>query len=196
MNPACTPPSPEYFSGSSCPSHVAPTSRTRPGRALRAPLAAGVAGVAVPIFAFFSAGVAIGGASGLGATLRDSVTIGVVVGLVAGKVLGVLSATYLVQRFTRAQLADGLGWWDVLGLALLAGIGFTVSLLIGELAFGTDSARNGNVKVGVLLGSLYAQRCWPASCSASATPSTDARLRGRGTRRQHRRHSRYLPTRL
>ncbi|MDQ5854863.1 MAG: Na+/H+ antiporter NhaA, partial [Actinomycetota bacterium] len=114
------------------------------------------AGVAVPIFAFFSAGVTIGGASGLGATLRDSVTIGVVVGLVAGKVLGVLSATYLVQRFTRAQLADGLGWWDVLGLALLAGIGFTVSLLIGELAFGTDSARNGNVKVGVLLGSLCA----------------------------------------
>jgi NhaA family Na+:H+ antiporter len=114
------------------------------------------AGVAVPIFAFFSAGVTIGGASGLGATLRDSVTIGVAVGLVAGKVLGVLSATYLVQRFTRAQLADGLGWWDVLGLALLAGIGFTVSLLIGELAFGTDSARNGNVKVGVLLGSLCA----------------------------------------
>ena len=61
-----------------------------------------------------------------------------------------------MQRFTRAQLADGLGWWDVLGLALLAGIGFTVSLLIGELAFGTDSARNGNVKVGVLLGSLCA----------------------------------------
>ena len=114
------------------------------------------AGVAVPIFAFFSAGVTIGGASGLGATLRDSVTIGVAVGLVAGKVLGVLSATYLVQRFTRAQLADGLGWWDVLGLALLAGIGFTVSLLIGELAFGTDSVRNGKVKVGVLLGSLCA----------------------------------------
>ena len=114
------------------------------------------AGVAVPIFAFFSAGVSIGGASGLGATLRDSVTLGVVAGLVAGKVLGVLSASYLVQRFTRAQLADGLGWWDVLGLALLAGIGFTVSLLIGELAFGTDGARNGHVKVGVLLGSLLA----------------------------------------
>ena len=114
------------------------------------------AGVAVPIFAFFSAGVSIGGASGLGATLRDSVTLGVVVGLVAGKVLGVLGASYLVQRFTRARLADGLGWGDVLGLALLAGIGFTVSLLIGELAFGTDSARNGHVKVGVLLGSLLA----------------------------------------
>ncbi|MGH3801660.1 MAG: Na+/H+ antiporter NhaA, partial [Pseudonocardiaceae bacterium] len=77
-------------------------------------------------------------------------------GLVAGKVIGVLSATYLVQRFTRAQLADGLGWWDVLGLALLAGIGFTVSLLIGELAFGPGSVRNDHAKVGILLGSLLA----------------------------------------
>ncbi|HSL07270.1 MAG TPA: Na+/H+ antiporter NhaA [Pseudonocardiaceae bacterium] len=114
------------------------------------------AGVAVPIFAFFSAGVSIAGSGGLGATLRDSVALGVIVGLVAGKVVGVLGATYLVQRFTRAQLAEGLGWWDVLGLALLAGIGFTVSLLIGELAFGTDSARNDHVKVGILLGSLLA----------------------------------------
>jgi NhaA family Na+:H+ antiporter len=59
-----------------------------------------------------------------------------------------------VQRFTRAQLADGLSWWDVLGLALLAGIGFTVSLLIGELAFGAGSERDAHVKIGVLLGSL------------------------------------------
>ncbi len=114
------------------------------------------AGVAVPIFAFFSAGVSIAGSGGLGATLRDSATLGVIVGLVAGKVIGVLSATYLVQRFTRAQLADGLGWWDVLGLALLAGIGFTVSLLIGELAFGAGSVRNDHVKVAILLGSLLA----------------------------------------
>ncbi|MGH4009345.1 MAG: Na+/H+ antiporter NhaA [Pseudonocardiaceae bacterium] len=114
------------------------------------------AGVAVPIFAFFSAGVSIAGSGGLGATLRDSVALGVVGGLVAGKVVGVLGATYLVQRFTRAQLADGLGWWDVLGLALLAGIGFTVSLLIGELAFGADSDRNDHVKVGILVGSLLA----------------------------------------
>ncbi|MGH3811371.1 MAG: Na+/H+ antiporter NhaA, partial [Pseudonocardiaceae bacterium] len=114
------------------------------------------ASVAVPIFAFFSAGVSIAGAGGVSATLRDSATLGVIVGLVAGKVIGVLGATYLVQRFTRAQLADGLGWWDVLGLALLAGIGFTVSLLIGELAFGAGSARNDHVKVGILLGSLLA----------------------------------------
>jgi NhaA family Na+:H+ antiporter len=112
------------------------------------------AGVAVPIFAFFAAGVSITTAGGFGATLTDSVTLGIVAGLVAGKTLGVLGSTWLVQRFTRARLAEGLSWWDVLGLALLGGIGFTVSLLIGELAFGPGSARTEHVKIAVLLGSL------------------------------------------
>jgi NhaA family Na+:H+ antiporter len=112
------------------------------------------AGVAVPIFAFFAAGVTIAGAGELGASLGDSVTLGIVVGLTLGKPIGVLGATWLVQRFTRARLADGLGWADVLGLALLAGIGFTVSLLIGELAFGGGSVGDEHVKIGVLLGSL------------------------------------------
>lgn len=58
-----------------------------------------------------------------------------------GKAVGVLGCTRLVQRFTCAQLAEGLSWLDVLGLALLAGIGFTVSLLIGELALGGGSER-------------------------------------------------------
>ena len=95
----------------------------------------------MPVFAFFAAGVSLAGAGGLGAALTDPVALGIVVGLVAGKTVGVLGATWLVQRFTRAQLAEGLSWWDVLGLALLAGIGFTVSLLIGELAFGAGTAR-------------------------------------------------------
>jgi Na+:H+ antiporter, NhaA family len=112
------------------------------------------AGVAVPVFAFFAAGVTIAGAGGLGATLGDTVTLGIIVGLVVGKPVGVLGSTWLVQRFTRARLADGLGWPDVLGLALLAGIGFTVSLLIGELAFGAGSESDEHVKIGVLLGSL------------------------------------------
>ncbi|MFI6763386.1 Na+/H+ antiporter NhaA [Micromonospora sp. NPDC050417] len=114
------------------------------------------AGVAVPIFAFFAAGVSVAGAGGLGATVTDSVTLGVAVGLVAGKTIGVSGATWLVQRFTRARLAEGLSWWDVLGLALLAGVGFTVSLLIGELAFGPGSERDEHTKIGVLLGSLAA----------------------------------------
>ncbi|WP_214404498.1 Na+/H+ antiporter NhaA [Pseudonocardia lacus] len=112
------------------------------------------AGVAVPVFAFFAAGVSVAGAGGLGASLGDPVTLGVGVGLVAGKAVGVLGSTWLVQRFTRARLAEGLSWWDVLGLALLAGIGFTVSLLIGELAFGAGTERDDHVKIGILLGSL------------------------------------------
>lgn len=112
------------------------------------------AGVAVPVFAFFAAGVSIAGAGGLGASLRGSVALGVMVGLVAGKAIGVFGATWLTQRFTRAQLAAGLSWWDVFGLALLAGIGFTVSLLIGELAFGIGNERQEHAKIGVLVGSV------------------------------------------
>ncbi len=113
-------------------------------------------GVAVPVFALFSAGVAVGGPSGLGDALRDPIAIGVVTGLVLGKVGGIFGATFLVARFTRADLDEHLAWIDVLGLALLAGIGFTVSLLIGELAFGAGTLRDEHVKVGVLAGSLLA----------------------------------------
>jgi NhaA family Na+:H+ antiporter len=112
------------------------------------------AAVAVPVFAFFAAGVSITGPGGVGVGLTDPVTLGIVVGLAAGKTAGVLGSTWMVQRFTRAQLAAGLSWWDVLGVALLSGIGFTVSLLIGELAFGPGSHQDGNVKVGILLGSV------------------------------------------
>jgi NhaA family Na+:H+ antiporter len=110
--------------------------------------------VAVPVFAFFSAGVAIGGLDGLRSALRDPITIGVVLGLFAGKTIGVLGATWLVARFTRADLDEDLGWIDVTGLAMLAGIGFTVSLLIGELAYGPGTAADEHVTTGVLLGSL------------------------------------------
>jgi NhaA family Na+:H+ antiporter len=114
------------------------------------------AGVAVPVFAFFSAGVTVGGLSGLGAALTDSVAVGIIVGLVVGKAVGITAATWLVARFTRAELDRDLGWPDVVGLSLLAGIGFTVSLLIGELAFGAGTLRDEHVKVGVLAGTLLA----------------------------------------
>ena len=114
------------------------------------------AGVAVPIFALLSAGVSVGGGSGLTSATHDPVVLGIIVGLVVGKPIGVLGATWLVARFTRAQLAEGLEWVDVLGLAVLAGVGFTVSLLVGELAFGTGSTGDDHVKVAVVLGSLTA----------------------------------------
>jgi Na+:H+ antiporter, NhaA family len=114
------------------------------------------AGFAVPVFAFFSAGVTVGGLTGLRASLTDSVALGIVVALVVGKTIGITAATWLVSRFTRAELDEDLGWPDVLGLSLLGGIGFTVSLLIGELAFGAGSERDEHVKVGVLLGTVLA----------------------------------------
>ena len=114
------------------------------------------AGFAVPVFAFFAAGVTVGGLAGLTESLRDTVAIGIVVGLVLGKPIGIAGATYLMARFTKARLDEDLRWVDVVGLSILAGIGFTVSLLIGELAYGVGSERHDQVKVGVLVGSLLA----------------------------------------
>ncbi len=112
------------------------------------------AGFAVPVFAFFSAGVALGGFEGMGAALTDPVAVGIVAALVVGKAVGVFGTTYLVTKTTRASLDSSIAWIDLFGLALLAGIGFTVSLLIGELSFGTGSAHNDHAKVAILAGSL------------------------------------------
>jgi Na+:H+ antiporter, NhaA family len=114
------------------------------------------AGVAVPVFAFFAAGVSVGGWTGLVDALGDPVTLGVVTGLVVGKAVGTAGSAWLLARFTHARLDDELSWVDVVGVAMLAGVGFTVSLLIGELAFGAGSQRTEFAKVGVLIGSLVA----------------------------------------
>ena len=114
------------------------------------------AGFAVPVFAFFAAGVTVGGWNGLGDALLHPVTIGVIAGLVVGKPLGVWLTAFLLAKFTHATLDDDLAWRDVLGVALLAGIGFTVSLLIGELAFGYGTVTGADVKIGVLAGSVVA----------------------------------------
>ena len=113
-------------------------------------------GVAVPIFALLSAGVVVEGFTGLREALRDPVAMGIVAGLVVGKAIGITGSAALVARFTRAELNAELAWSDIVGLSLLAGVGFTVSLLIGELAFETGTDRQDNVKVGVLVGSLLA----------------------------------------
>jgi NhaA family Na+:H+ antiporter len=114
------------------------------------------AGFAVPVFAFFSAGVAVGGPDGLTKALTDPIAIGIVVALVAGKPVGILFATWLVTKTTRATLDPDLAWVDVLGVAMLAGVGFTVSLLIGELAFGSGTVLDDHSKVAILTGSLLA----------------------------------------
>ncbi|WP_072686970.1 Na+/H+ antiporter NhaA [Rhodococcus marinonascens] len=114
------------------------------------------AGFAVPVFAFFAAGVTIGGVSGLQDALVDPITLGIVAGLVLGKTFGIFGTTFVMSRFTRATLDSGLRWIDILGVAMLAGIGFTVSLLIGELAYGGGGVRDDHVKIGVLFGSVIA----------------------------------------
>lgn len=114
------------------------------------------AGVAVPVFAFFAAGVTIGGLSGLTSALSDPIALGIVFGLVLGKVAGIFGTTRILSAITRASLDSALRWIDVFGMALLAGIGFTVSLLIGELAYGPDSEQSEHVKIAVLTGSVVA----------------------------------------
>ncbi|MEO3755276.1 Na+/H+ antiporter NhaA [Streptomyces sp. B6B3] len=112
------------------------------------------AGVAVPLFALFAAGVGVS-LSSLGEVFTRPEPLGIVLGLVVGKTLGIFAGTYLAARFTRARLNPDLAWSDVFALAVLAGIGFTVALLIGELAF-TDPTDAEHAKAAVLAGSLIA----------------------------------------
>lgn len=112
------------------------------------------AGVAVPLFALFAAGVGVSGPA-LGAVFTRPESLGVVLGLVVGKTVGIFLGSYLAARFTRARLNPELAWADVFALAALAGIGFTVALLIGELAF-PDPAAAEHIKAAVLTGSVIA----------------------------------------
>jgi NhaA family Na+:H+ antiporter len=94
--------------------------------------------------------------AGLKSAFSDPIAIGIVAGLVVGKPIGILAATYITSKATRQPLQKGLTWPDVTGVAILGGIGFTVSLLIGELAFGGSSEADDHVKVAVLAGSVLA----------------------------------------
>ncbi|MET7531393.1 Na+/H+ antiporter NhaA [Streptomyces goshikiensis] len=113
------------------------------------------AGIAVPLFALFSAGVSLSDKS-IAQVFTRPETLGVLLGLVIGKAVGIFGGTWLAARFTKAELNEDLAWPDVLAVASLAGIGFTVSLLIGELAFTDNAALTDEVKAAVLIGSLIA----------------------------------------
>ncbi len=118
------------------------------------------AGFAVPVFALFAAGVVVSGP-----TLREVFTqaapLGIVLGLLVGKTVGIFGGTWLAARFTRAELNPQLKWADMFAVSTLAGIGFTVSLLISELAFPDDPALADRSKTAVLVGSLL--------CAVTAT---------------------------
>ena len=113
------------------------------------------AGVAVPIFAFLSAGVAVS-VSAIADQAQEPLLIGIAVGLVVGKLVGVFGATWLTARFTRAHLDASVQWIDMVGLSLVSGVGFTVSLLMAELAFEDDDQNLATAKAGILMGSLVA----------------------------------------
>lgn len=112
-----------------------------------------VAFLVLPAFAFGNSGVPLSGLT-LGALL-EPVTLGILLGLVLGKQLGVFGALYLAVKSGLGRMPEGANWPQVYGLALLCGIGFTMSLFIGGLAF-DDPAHAVQVRVGVLGGSIAA----------------------------------------
>ncbi|WP_297081860.1 Na+/H+ antiporter NhaA [uncultured Demequina sp.] len=113
------------------------------------------AGVAVPVFALFAAGVAIS-AERVAEAAGDPIAQGIFLGLVIGKPLGILVFTFIAAKVLKQGLDRGLSWWDVGSVGFVAGIGFTVSLLIGDLAFEGEGAVIQEVKMSVLFGSVTA----------------------------------------
>jgi len=113
------------------------------------------AAVAVPLFALFAAGVTISLGS-LTDVFTQAVGLGILLGLIVGKAIGITFGTWLAVRYTRATLARGLTWSDVTAVSFLAGIGFTVSLLIGALAFEGDDDLIDLAKTAILVASVLA----------------------------------------
>ncbi|GGS62344.1 Na(+)/H(+) antiporter NhaA 3 [Planobispora rosea] len=135
--------------------HSAPGEENSPAELADHRLRPVSAGFAVPAFAFLSAGVVLD-ADALGGMTGDRVVLGVIAGLVVGKFLGVFGGAWLAVRLGLAKLSEDLHWRDMAAVSILAGIGFTVSLLIGGLAFGDDPERASAVTTGVLAASLIA----------------------------------------
>jgi NhaA family Na+:H+ antiporter len=132
------------------------------------------AGICVPVFAFTAAGVDLRGI-GIAAALTTPVAIGVIAGLVIGKPIGILGTAWLTARFTRASLSSSLRWLDVAAVGVLAGVGFTVALLIAELGFADDTLLLDSAKAAVLAASVI----------AALAAALLLRARGRAHRRLH-----------
>ena len=111
------------------------------------------AGVCVPLFAFFAAGVSLAGVSP-GQVLSEPVGLGILLGLVIGKPIGVVGGAWIVTRFKKFNLADILSWRDITAVGLVAGVGFTVSLLISELAFEGEGIVLTDAKISILGASV------------------------------------------
>ncbi|MGG5889589.1 Na+/H+ antiporter NhaA [Falsiroseomonas sp. HC035] len=113
-----------------------------------------VAFLIIPIFGFANAGVSFAGVTL--ASLGNDLTLGVALGLFLGKLVGVFGFAALTIRTGLAELPMGASWAQLLGISLLCGIGFTMSLFIGLLAFANDPMLQDAVKIGILMGSVTA----------------------------------------
>jgi NhaA family Na+:H+ antiporter len=114
-------------------------------------LAPWVSFIIMPIFALANAGVALG--PGIGSELVSPISLGIICGLTLGKPLGIVGLSWLSNRIGLASLPAGTGWRQILGIGAIAGIGFTMSLFIAHLAFGSTPALE-TAKVGILAASI------------------------------------------
>ena len=105
----------------------------------------------MPVFALANAGVALGG--GAARSVVAPVSLGVICGLVIGKPIGIVLFSWLATRTRLAAMLDGIGWRQIVGVGMLGGIGFTMSLFIANLAFGEAPALE-TAKVGILVASV------------------------------------------
>lgn len=106
--------------------------------------------IAVPIFALFASGVPLGMTEGFP---FDPISMGIIVGLVVGKPVGITLTTWALTKFTRATLGSAVSWREVTGVASLAGVGFTVAMLVAELSFASESDIDTG-RLAVMVGSL------------------------------------------
>lgn len=107
-------------------------------------------GIAVPVFAFFAAGVAIKGSSGF---FADPIAIGIMLGLVLGKPIGIVLTTLALTKFTRAELDSRVRLRELIGVGALAGVGFTVAMLVAELSF-SEVSHADTSRLAVMAGSV------------------------------------------
>jgi NhaA family Na+:H+ antiporter len=153
-----------------------PDDPTSPLHILEHALHPWVAYAVVPIFGFANAGVSLSGLSW--AVLLQPLPLGIAAGLFVGKQVGVFLSTWLTVKLNLADCPENASWPQVYGISLLCGIGFTMSLFIGLLAFPTSPELQDAVKVGVLLGSVL-----------SAVVGTGVLLLAKSERRPHQAHS-------
>jgi Na+:H+ antiporter, NhaA family len=150
---------------------AAPDAEDSPLHRLEHALAKPVAFLIVPLFGFANAGVSLAGVGP--AQLLAPLPLGIALGLFLGKQLGIFGSVWLCARFGISPRPKDANWAQVYGVSLLCGIGFTMSLFIGGLAF-ADPTMGDAVKIGVLMGSLASALCGYVLLRLAARPNRAA----------------------